>query len=149
MNQSSISGKRRARKIALQSLYQWLMAHDDPSVIEAQFQAIAPMDKIDVDYYRHLLYGVIKELPQIEALLQPYLDRPIHQLNPIELTILRLCTFELLHCHEIPYRVILDESVSLAKLFGSQDGHRYVNGVLHNLAQQLRTIEIKGVDRDE
>ena len=79
-----------------------------------------------------------------EEALTPFLDRPIQSLNPIELTILRLCAFELFHCPEIPYRVILDESVSLAKAFGSQDGHKYVNGVLHNLAQTARKTEIEG-----
>lgn len=142
MSNSSISGKRRARKLALQSLYQWLMANPQLTDIEAQFSAANNMDKVDIEYYRRLLYGVPKELAAIEAAIQPLLDRPIHSLNPIELTILRLCAFELFHCPEIPYRVILDESVSLAKAFGSQDGHRYVNGVLHNLAQTVRKIEI-------
>lgn len=147
MGNSSISGKRRARKLALQSLYQWLMADTILSDIEAQFSAANNMDKVDVDYYRRLLYGVPKELVVLEAAIQPLLDRPVQSLNPIELTILRLCTFELLHCPEIPYRVILDESVSLAKAFGSQDGHRYVNGVLHNLAQTARKTEIDAYGR--
>lgn len=142
MSNLSISGKRRARKLALQSLYQWLMANPQLTDIEAQFSAANNMDKVDIEYYRRLLYGVPKELAAIEAAIQPLLDRPIYSLNPIELTILRLCAFELFHCPEIPYRVILDESVSLAKAFGSQDGHRYVNGVLHNLAQTVRKIEI-------
>jgi N utilization substance protein B len=118
------------------------MAGDDLTSIEAQFHAMNNMEKVDIEYYRRLLYGVPKELPSIESSLQTVLDRSIAQLNPVELTILRLCTFELLHCLEIPYRVILDESVSLAKAFGSQDGHRYVNGVLHNLAQTVRKIEV-------
>jgi N utilization substance protein B len=142
MNNHTINGKRRARKLALQSLYQWFMAGDDLTSIEAQFHAMNNMEKVDIEYYRRLLYGVPKELPSIEFSLQTVLDRSIAQLNPVELTILRLCTFELLHCLEIPYRVILDESVSLAKAFGSQDGHRYVNGVLHNLAQTVRKIEV-------
>ncbi len=143
MSNQSISGKRRARKLALQSLYQWLMADSELSVIEAQFFATNNMDKVDIDYYRRLLYGIPKELSILEANFAPFLDRPIQSLNPIELTILRLCTFELLHCIEIPYRVILDESVSLARAFGSQDGHRYVNGVLHNLAQIVRKTEVE------
>ncbi len=149
MNQNqSISGKRRARKLALQSLYQWLMSGAELSEIEAQFCAANNMDKVDVVYYRKLLHGVPSHLSALEAALTPLLDRPIDSLNPVELTILRLCAFELFHCIEIPYRVILDESVSLAKAFGSQDGHRYVNGVLHNLAQTVRTIEIKSMNRD-
>ena len=144
---NTISGKRRARKLALQSLYQWLMADADLHDIEAQFSAANNMEKVDVDYYRRLLYGIPKNLTDIEAAIIPFLDRPIESLNPIELTILRVCTFELYHCVEIPYRVILDESVSLAKAFGSQDGHRYVNGVLHNMAQTVRKIEIESTKR--
>ena len=143
MNNTSINGKRRARKLALQSLYQWLMADTQLPVIEAQFCAANNMEKVDLEYYKRLLYGVPKELNTLEAALQPLLDRPILSLNPIELTILRLCAFELFHCPEIPYRVILDESVSLARAFGSQEGHRYVNGVLHNLAQTVRKIEVE------
>ena len=144
MSNESISGKRRARKLALQSLYQWLMAGTVLTDIEAQFSAANNMDKVDVEYYRRLIYGIPKELAVIEEALTPFLDRHIQSLNPIELTILRLCAFELFHCPEIPYRVILDESVSLAKAFGSQDGHKYVNGVLHNLAQTARKTEIEG-----
>jgi N utilization substance protein B len=144
VSNQSISGKRRARKLALQSLYQWLMAGTPLTDIEAQFCATNDMDKVDIDYYRRLLYGIPKELSAIEAAITPFLDRPIESLNPIELTILRLCAFELFHCMEIPYRVILDESVSLARAFGSQDGHRYVNGVLHNMAQIVRKTEIQG-----
>ena len=144
MSNESISGQRRARKLALQSLYQWLMAGTVLTDIEAQFSAANNMDKVDVEYYRRLINGIPKELSVIEEALKPFLDRPIESLNPIELTILRLCTFELFHCPEIPYRVILDESVSLAKAFGSQDGHKYVNGVLHNLAQIARKTEIEG-----
>ncbi len=138
----SISGKRRARKLALQSLYQWLMSNTELSEIEAQFRVANNMDKVDADYFCRLLYGVPAQLSQLEAAFIPLLDRPIHSLNPIELTVLRLSTFELFNCPEIPYRVVLNESVSLAKEFGSQDGHRYVNGILNNLAKEIRAVEI-------
>lgn len=138
----SISGKRRARKLALQSLYQWLMSKAELYEIEAQFRVANNMDKVDTDYFCRLLYGVPAQLTQLEAAFIPLLDRPIQSLNPIELTVLRLSTFELVHCPEIPYRVVLDESVSLTKEFGSQDGHRYVNGILNNLAKEIRAVEI-------
>ncbi|MDP3561406.1 MAG: transcription antitermination factor NusB [Legionellaceae bacterium] len=142
MTNQTISGKRRARKLALQSLYQWLMSGTELSEIEAQFRVANNMDKVDTTYYCRLLHGVPARLNELESAFTPLLDRPIESLNPIELTILRICTFELFACLEIPYRVILDESVSLAKEFGSQDGHKYVNGVLHNLAQTVRKIEV-------
>ena len=139
---SSIIGKQKARKLAVQSLYQWQMANADLSEIEAQFRAIKNMEKVDIDYYKQLLYGIPKNLETIETELTPFLDREITALNPVELAILRLAAYELLSCLDIPYRVVLDEAVSLAKDFGSQDGHRYVNGILNNLARQVRQVEI-------
>ena len=138
---SSIIGKQKARKLAVQSLYQWQMANADLAEIEAQFRAIKNMEKVDIEYYKQLLYGVPKNLETIETELTPFLDREIAALNPVELAILRIATYELLNCLEIPYRVVLDEAVSLAKDFGSQDGHKYVNGVLHNLAKKIRVHE--------
>lgn len=138
---SSIIGKQKARKLAVQSLYQWQMANADLSEIEAQFRAIKNMEKVDIDYYKQLLYGIPKNLETIETELTPFLDREITALNPVELAILRLAAYELLSCLDIPYRVVLDEAVSLAKDFGSQDGHKYVNGVLHNLAKKIRVHE--------
>ncbi|HAT6810895.1 TPA: transcription antitermination factor NusB [Legionella pneumophila] len=135
-------GKRRARKFALQALYQWLMSGTDLHEIEAQFRAINNMDKVDGEYFCRLLYGIPTHVEALEASLLPYLDREINALNPIEHTVLRIGSFELFHCPEIPYKVILDESVSLTKEFGSQEGYRYVNGVLNNLAKQVRSVEI-------
>ncbi|HAZ7573536.1 transcription antitermination factor NusB [Legionella sp. PATHC032] len=142
MEKQSIRGKRRARKFALQALYQWLMSGTDLHEIEAQFRTINNMDKVDGEYFCRLLYGIPTHVEALEASLLPYLDREINALNPIELTVLRIGAFELFHCPEIPYKVILDESVSLTKEFGSQEGYRYVNGVLNNLAKQVRSVEV-------
>ncbi len=144
MEKESIKGKRRARKLAVQALYQWLMSGSDLFEIEAQFRVANNMDKVDVEYFCRLLHGVPANLSKLEEALTPYIDRPIDGLNPIELTVLRMSAFELFNCPEIPYRVVLDESVSLTKEFGSQDGYRYVNGVLNNLAKKVRTVEING-----
>jgi N utilization substance protein B len=137
-----INGKRRARKLALQALYQWLMSGSELHEIEAQFRVINNMDKVDTEYFCHLLHGVPEHVTDLETNLTPFVDREIAGLNPIELTVLRIGAFELMYCPEIPYKVVLDEAISLAKEFGSQDGHKYVNGVLNNLAQKVRTIEI-------
>lgn len=142
VEKQSISGKRRARKLALQALYQWLMSGHELFEIEAQFRVANNMTKVDSEYFCRLLHGVPKQLSTLEDNIAPFLDRPLQGLNPIELTVLRIGAFELLYCPEIPYRVVLDESISLAKEFGSQDGHRYVNGVLNNLARQVRKVEI-------
>lgn len=142
MEKQLIKGKRRARKLALQALYQWLMSGSELVEIEAQFRVANDMDKVDTVYFCRLLHELPAQLNTLEEALQPFLDRPIQGLNPIELTVLRIGAFELFNCPDIPYRVILDESVNLTKEFGSQDGHRYVNGVLNNLAKQTRAIEI-------
>lgn len=142
MEKQAIKGKRRARRMALQALYQWLMAQGDLYEIEAQFRAANDMSRVDGAYFTKLLRGIPGAIEQIDQSFLPHLDRPLEQLNPIELTVLRISAFELLHCLEIPYRVVLDEGISMAKEFGSQDGYRYVNGVLNNLAQQARQPEI-------
>lgn len=138
---NNIIGKQKARKLAMQSLYQWQMANADLVEIEAQFRAIKNMERVDIDYYKQLLYGIPENLKLIEDELEPFLDRNISTLNPVELAILRIGAFEILKCLEIPYKVVLDEAISLAREFGSQDGHKYVNGVLHNLSKKIRIYE--------
>ncbi len=143
MDKHLISGRRRARKLVLQALYQWHMAGGSSSEIELQFRLANASDKINFEYFNRILYGVIQNITQIDAALTPFLDRSFKSLNPIELSVLRLGAYELLFCIDIPYKVVLDESISLAKTFGSQDGHRYVNGVLNKLAKSTREIEVK------
>jgi N utilization substance protein B len=142
VDKQEIKVRRWARKMALQGLYQWLMSGNTLIEIEAQVRALNPENIIDPTYFSKLLYGVETQLSVIEAAFAEFLDRPIQSLNPIEHTILRISSYELLFVPEIPYRVILDESVTLARTFGSQEGHRYVNGVLNNLAKKVRAIEI-------
>jgi len=142
VEKKSISGKRKARKLALQALYQWLMSGSELHEIEAQFRVINNMDKVDAEYFCRLLHGVPAHIDELEASISPFLDRDIGGLNPIELTVLRIGSFELAHSPEVPYKVVLDEAISLTKEFGSQDGYRYVNGVLNSLAKQVRSVEI-------
>ncbi|MCX7117697.1 MAG: transcription antitermination factor NusB [Legionellales bacterium] len=144
MEKESIKGMRRARRLALQALYQWQLSASELSDIEAQFRQANDMDKVNVDYFCRLLYGIPKHVVSLEEALTPFLDRPVQQLNPIELTTLRMGAFELLHSPEIPFRVVLDEAITLTKAFGSQDGHRYVNGVLNHLARLVRAVEVNG-----
>ncbi|MFY7697290.1 MAG: transcription antitermination factor NusB [Legionella sp.] len=142
MEKQSIKGKRRGRRLVLQALYQWLMSGAVLTDIEAQFRVANDMSRVDDTYFCRLLHGIPTQLNSLEQAFSPFLDRPINSLNPIELTVLRISTYELLNCPEIPYKVVLDEAISMAKEFGSQDGHRYVNGVLNNVAQKARMVEI-------
>jgi len=135
--------RSKARLAALQALYQWQLARADLIDIEAQFRAINSMDKVDVDYFRRLLHQIPANLTTIEESLAPFIDRGPEHINPVERVVLWICAYELLNCLELPYKVILDESVALNREFGAEEGHRFVNGVLNNLARQVRAIEIK------
>jgi len=144
LDKKLIRGKQRARKLALQALYQWQMSGSELYDIETQFRIANNMEKVDIDYFCRLLYEIPKEINALEDAIVPFLDRPLASLNPIELAMLRIGAYELIYCPDIPYRVVLDESVTLTKTFGSQDGHRYVNGVLNNLARKIRHVEMNG-----
>ena len=139
-----IKGRRRARKIAVQALYQQHISLTPLSDITAEFRAIHHDSKTDFEYFMRLIQGVHEQQEMIDETFKPFLDREIDALNPIELVVIRLGTFELLEVRETPYRVILDEAITLTKTFGAQDGHKYVNGILHALAKTLRSAEIKG-----
>ena len=141
MEKKSIRLKQRARKLALQALYQWMMSGEQLLEIETQFRALNPSDKADSEHFSQLLYGIPRHLAEIEAKLAPLLDRKIEELSVIENLTLNLATYELLYCPELPYRIVLDEYVTLTKTFGTQEGHRYVNGILNNLAKILRPHE--------
>jgi len=124
------TNRRRAREFALQGLYQWQLAGTDPQLIAAQLAEAQGFDKIDVDYFRQLLEGGVAGAAEMEQLIAPLLDRAYKSLSPVERGILLLAGFEFRNCPEVPYRVIINEAIELAKSFGGTDGHKYVNGVL-------------------
>ena len=142
------SSRRRARELALQGLYQWLIAGQDPAAIERQVieghENGAPdlTKRADLVHYRELLHGAIDGAVGLRASFAGYLDRGIEVLSPIEHAILLIGTYELTERLEIPYRVVINEAVELAKSFGGTDGFKYVNGVLDKVAAQVRTAEI-------
>lgn len=142
MEKQSFNGKRRARKLAVQALYQWSMTGHELIEIESQFRVANNMEKVDVEYFCRLLHGIPANVTELQSRFRPFLDRALDELNPVELAVLRLGAYELMYCPEIPWLVVLDESISLTKEFGSQDGYRYVNGVLNNLARDVRSTEI-------
>ena len=137
------SPRRKARELGLQALYQWHMAGQASYEIEAQFRADNNFAKIDAEYFHVLLTGVISQQVELDAVLEPYLDRPLLELDPIELTVLRLASFELKHRLDVPYRVVINEAIELAKVFGATDGHKFVNGILDTLAPALRSVEVE------
>jgi N utilization substance protein B len=139
-----MSGNRtKARRHAVQAIYQWQMTGESLSEIDRQFLDMESMIGADLVYFQDLLHGVPTNLTELDGLTGAYIDRAIESVDPVERAILRIGTYELKRHPEIPYRVIINESVELAKVFGADQGHRYINGVLDKLAQQLRAVEIK------
>ncbi len=138
-----MSRKRsRARHHAVQALYQWQLTGQDVGDIVGQFLTSQDAGKFEVDYFRDLLRGVATGLDAIDAQLQPHVDRPIAQIDPVERAILRLGVYELAQHPEVPYRVVINEAVELAKVFGAEEGHKYVNGVLDKVAREVRAVEV-------
>ena len=136
------SARHRARELALQAIYQWRMSGGDHLEIEKTTRAEKSLGRFDVELFSQLLRGVVDHNEALVAALAPHLDRDMNKLSPIEFSVLLLGAFELTRHPEVPYRVVINEAVELAKTFGGTDGHKYVNGVLDKLAAQVRTVEI-------
>jgi N utilization substance protein B len=136
------SARRRARELALQGLYEWLLSAAEPKTIAAHMREQDGFDKCDAAHFDALLHGCIGEASGIDAVLARHVDRPTTQLSPIEHGVLMIGVYELQHCISIPYKVAINEAVELAKSFGGTDGHKYVNGVLDKAAADLRSVEV-------
>ncbi len=136
------SARRRARELALQGVYQWLMSGEDAGAIRAHIAQIPGFGRSDQAHFDTLLHGAIADAEALRAKIAPHLDRPVAELSPIEHAILLIAALELEHQVEVPYRVILNEAVELAKSFGGTDGFKFVNGVLDRLAAELRPDEV-------
>jgi N utilization substance protein B len=136
--------RRRSRRALVQAVYQWQMADPDAGVVEREFLESQAMEKADVEFFKELLRGVLADCAAVDALFVEYLDREVASLDQVEKAILRLGSFELKNRIDVPYRVVIDEYVELAKLFGGQDGYKYINGVLDRLAREVRKIERQG-----
>lgn len=137
----SFEARSRARRRALQALYQWAITGQEASDILRQFRAVQDMTGVDEAYFEQLLRGVVAGQEGLDEGLQPFLDRPMGQVDVMERTVLRIGAYELLNCPELPYRVVLDECVDLAHRFGSEQGHSYVNAVLDRAARLWRSAE--------
>ncbi len=125
----------------MQALYQWYMAGAALNVIEAEFRSDYDFDAVDGDYFNAILHGVAADADGLDATFACLLDRALDDLDPIEHTLLRMGTWELRERIDVPYRVVINEAVSLARKFGATDGHKYINGVLDKLARELRKAE--------
>jgi N utilization substance protein B len=135
--------RTNARKAAVQALYQWQMAGQNLGEIERQFLEDERLKDAQKSYFVELFYGVPKNLEAIDQALSEFVDRPVDTIDPVERAILRIGVYELLHRLDMPYRVVLNEGINLAKYFGADGSHKYVNGILDKIAQQKRAMEIK------
>ena len=137
------NARHKARELVLQGLYQWLLAEEQADEIRTHLAEFKGYDKADQKYLERLLNGIIADAVELEAAFGPLLDRPVDELSPVERGVLLIGAYELAHVPDVPYRVVINEAVELAKSYGGTDGHKYVNGVLDKLAAKVRAAEVK------
>ena len=137
----NIWARRKARRALVQAAYQWQLSATSPRQLTEEFSETA-LDRADTEFFDDILKRMIGTAAQLDAQLAPLLDRPIAQLDAVERGVLRLAATELNERIDVPYRVVIDEYVALAKLFGAEDGYKFVNGVLDKLARETREVEV-------
>ncbi|MEJ2063691.1 MAG: transcription antitermination factor NusB [Reinekea sp.] len=135
--------RKKARRLALQALYQWHVAEAPVTQIEKEFLTENDLSKFDSEYFSEVLRGVPASKSELDKHITQHTSRGVDEMTAIELAILRMGTYELIHRIDVPYKVIINEGVELSKTFGANEAHRFVNGVLDKLAQDLRIPEIK------
>jgi len=138
------SARTRAREFALQALYQYLVVRNEADSIDAFTRDLVGFHKADSAHFDALLHGCIRDAQALDAAIIPLLDRKMTEISPVEHAVLWIGVYEFSNCPDIPYRVVINECIELAKAFGGTDGHKYVNGVLHKLAPSLRAAEVAG-----
>lgn len=143
MTKINLKLRRKARCLALQAIYQWQLSALPTAEIEKQFLQAAQPDKVDVAYFFELLHSIPRDVVELDSYVKSCLDRPIEDLYPVELAILRMAVYEFLHRPDVPYRVVINEALELSKTYGAPEGFKYVNGVLDKIARQLRKAEMQ------
>jgi transcription antitermination protein NusB len=136
-----------SRRLALQALYQWQMTGQSFAELRNQYATDEGYAEVDAEYFQLLLQGIVEGAPALDAMLGDWLDRPVAQLDPVEHAVLLIGLEELRVYLDVPYRVVLNEGVELAKKFGATDGHKFINAVLDRAARQLRAAEQQALVR--
>ena len=136
------SMRKKARRYAVQGIYQWHLSGNAIKDIELQFLESINAKKVDIEYFQEILVNTLTSITEIDELLIPILDRDFEEVNPVELAVLRLAGYELMSRLDVPYKVVINEALELTKTFGASEGHKFVNGILDKLARQLRKAEI-------
>ena len=127
------SERRKARRLAVQAIYSWPLSKNNVADVEHEFLTEQNINGVDVAYFRELLSGVATKATQLDALLKPHLDRDIEDVSPVEKAIVRLAAYELTYRKDVPFKVAINEGIELAKAFGADDSHKFVNGMLDKL----------------
>jgi N utilization substance protein B len=141
--------RHKARRLATQALYTWQMAGQALSDLESEYSLDHDMSKVDGEYFHELLHKVPAHLDELDEQIAPLLDRGIEEVDGVERAILRLGCYELAHRLDVPYRVVINESVKLAKTFGADQSHKYINGILDGLAKKLRAVEVNAAAKNK
>ena len=136
------SARRRARELALQGLYEWLVGRADLAAIDTHMREQEGFERSDSQHFDALLHGCVREAAVLDGVLAKHADRRPGEMSPVEHGVLLIGAYELAHCLDVPYKVAINEAVELAKTFGGTDGHKYVNGVLDKAALDLRPAEV-------
>lgn len=136
--------RKKARKLVLQALYQWQISGSGISQVESEFRVDNDFAKIDSAYFIELFREIPNQVAELDRHIEPFLDRAISDVDPVEMNLLRMGVYEFKHRIDVPYRVVINEAVELAKSFGGTDGHKYINSILDKLSLRLRAAETRG-----
>ena len=139
-----VSRRGLARRLTVQALYQWLVNETPPERLMKEVHDEDSMGRADVEYFKSLLYGAIHEADTLVETFSEYLDRDLAQLDPVERAVLMMGSYELMFCPDVPWKVVVNEAVNLAKMFGAEDSYKYINGVLDKVARTVRAVEVAG-----
>jgi len=140
--EGQVTPRTQSRRVAMQGLYQWQMTNEEVPVIIKQFNEDGLLEGIEFELFNELITAVSSSSDSLDALYADYLDRSVARIDPVERAIMRMGAYELQSKIEIPYKVIINESVELAKRFGAEESHKYINGILDNVAKKLRATEM-------
>lgn len=132
------SPRRKARELAVQAVYSWQISQNSVTDVEVGFITDNSKRRFDIEYFQQLLRGVTSNLSSIDLAISPHVDRPIDDIDQVEKAILRVAVFELSDCQDVPYRVVINEAIELAKLFAADDSHKFINGVLDKAVKLIR-----------
>jgi N utilization substance protein B len=136
-----IQQRRQSRRLAMQALYQWQMTGQNVQDVVKQFLTTQDVSRADIDYFQELLTSIPGMVDKLDAALEPFMERRMEEVDPVERAILRVSAYELTRRPDIPYKVVINEAIDLTKKFGADQAHRFVNGVLDKAVKDLRKLE--------